>query len=138
MTTLPHPHDALALRRRRLHALRRALIQRQHRLAQEQESLRRREEHLDGLTEALADQRLLLDSLVHEARRACKAPNRPALPVRDQEEQLAQQREALAEQEARQAQRERWLDARATELEWALRRLRPLRTGGPGARQAVA
>jgi hypothetical protein len=129
----------MTLRRRRLQAVHRALIQREHRLTQQQESLRRRESQLDALTEALADQRLLLDSLVHEARRACQAPNPSATPVSAQDEQLARQRRGLAEQEARQAQRERWLDARTEELVRALRRVRREPIGiREAARQAIA
>jgi hypothetical protein len=103
-------------------------------------TLRRREAQLDALGEALADERMLLDSLVHEARRATMAADDPDPAARD----------ARAEQQALLAQRERWLDARTAELERERRRLgaawaqlkkpagQPGKTGGTaGGRNAL-
>ena len=115
---------AFALRRQRLQAVRRALIKHEHHLAEQQKFLQARQADLERKAEAAADQQLLLLSLANEARRAPSASLLVAAPARVQQEQVARQRAALEEQAARQAQTDRWLEARTVELEWKLARLR--------------
>jgi ribosomal protein L12E/L44/L45/RPP1/RPP2 len=95
--------------------------------------LRRRQAQLEAIAEALADQRLMLDALMGEARRAAAATS-PA---------DAAARAVWAEKAAQLAERERWLEERMAEVQGERRRLAeqraqkktpagpPVRTGGP-------
>jgi hypothetical protein len=116
-------HATLALRRRRLQAARRALLKRQRSLTQRRKLLEQREAQIARQSEDLADRQLILQSLANEARTAPQAAAL-AVPAPMQVTQLARRRAELEEQAARQAHADRWLEARAVELERALRRRR--------------